>query len=182
MKLRFVHVLAAVLVVPVAIVSLGLAPIDTGTYASGYSEAGFKAISQGMTLNEVTKLLGPPLYRTKEHRPKSTWVFAIPSDITLGQVSDCSNVPRYRCWWVQFDEKERVSESFGQVPSDRLIGLTQAEMIARFGTPSMRLDNVVASLIYGAHPNARFGYARIRVVDVNQNDHVVAKWAYVDWD
>ena len=53
-----------------------LAVEDDTEYAPGYSDAGFRHIDQGMSTNEVTRVLGPPLSKAALEGDHETWRYS----------------------------------------------------------------------------------------------------------
>lgn len=68
------------------------------TYASGYSEGGFRSITQGMTSNKVTAILGAPLrvvHTAENDQSEEVWIYS--------DSSPSSKVGNFRIRTVVFD-------------------------------------------------------------------------------
>ena len=141
---------------------------DTTIYATGFSEEMFERVESGMDVDQVYKLLGPPLETRGETVPER-WCYGEPPL----EVDGSTHVFRsffQRSPCVLFDQAGSVIEVRGDGIEEVRLGMSTQEVFDLLGEPRRRASAVARTLHY-TRPGGN-GLFRGRIVAVDASDRV----------
>lgn len=150
---------------------------DSTQYSSGYSEAAFEQVQEGMTQEEVVQLLGQPLRTHAGHPglvrwygPPGSWV-GEDSGLHTPEGSDGSKAAI-----IRFDLSGKTASSNGPFP-----GKSAEEVRAALGEPIK--EQVQRSIVYWRYSQSPSdGSYHRRWIGFDADGRVAEKKAYFWWD
>jgi hypothetical protein len=179
MKRVLIAMLVCGVVLVVAYFVIGIAPFDTGRYATGFSEHKFESVQIGMRKTEAIRILGQPLV-VDEVLIRRRMLFGVTADPARSFLENCAG-PSDNCWIAVFSKDGRtIAKVIGKPPAEDIGGITYSALLERFGYPVAYDPTKLTRLSYG-ESGTKYGYYRDRSLGLDQDGHVAEKWSRTIW-